>query len=397
MADYSFIDLHIHTEYSHEPGCDDTVEVVLKEAQEIAGRSGKDCLIAITDHNTILGIEEAKKLLATGKYPNVKLITGAEFTVDMSELNGVFGGNRVFRNNHILAYGFNEKDPDLIEFSRKFHAGRRPILRYSELVNLIQKAGGHLVIAHPGLIKINSRGIYNYTGPEKDEARETAQGIRSPKTILRNVPNAKFLLKVFYEQAKKRSGGILAGMERFHPDNYRKGFDKAIGEICENDLMLQTAGSDFHGYHLHTEFSVGNPFTRDFQNFYKDKLNDCTELQNGIHVSHLPGLELLTGEAPSKDREIRMINGHGEPITFDQYNIVVDSYREEQKNNNYSSGSNQNSNQKSYGKKGKKGGKGGKGGKRGGGNSYRTMYDYEDEIELNEDGEFEQKQIGDDE
>ena len=41
MYNYSFIDLHIHTEFSEEPGCDDTIETVFNDAEKIAERSGR--------------------------------------------------------------------------------------------------------------------------------------------------------------------------------------------------------------------------------------------------------------------------------------------------------------------------------------------------------------------
>lgn len=324
MSNYSFIDLHIHTIHSREPGCDDSVETVFKDAQKIADRSGKDCLIAITDHNTVSGISEARALAQSGKYPNVKIISGCEFTVDMSELNGMFGGNRIFRNMHILAYGFDENHPELVEHSRK--GGN---IRYSKLVNMIKNAGGYLVVAHPGLIKVSPKYAEAYQGTElKDELHSIAQNARSSNTILRNVPGGISLFKVLFHKLQKMSGGIMVGMERFHPDNYSWNFDNHLHQMCEEEGLIETAGSDFHGYHLHTDFSVGNPFRKEFQEYYKDTLKDCTDLQNGIHVSYLPGIELLTGEEQIAGKEISLISGNGEPITYEQYNIVSDAYRE---------------------------------------------------------------------
>ena len=193
MSNYSLIDLHTHTNHSRESGCDNTVEMVLRDAQMVADRSGKDCLVAITDHNAISGIAEAKELVASGKYPSVKILSGAEFTVDMTEMNGMFGGAKVFGNMHILAYGFDENHPALAQYARNGGLAVGKNLRYSQLVDIIQQAGGHLILAHPGLIKLNTQNAFFYQ-PEDEYAEQIkaiAQSARKSKTIMRNVPIIK--------------------------------------------------------------------------------------------------------------------------------------------------------------------------------------------------------------
>lgn len=329
MADYSLIDLHTHTVHSHEGGCDDKVEKVLEEAQIVAARSGKDALVSITDHNTILGTQEAYELLRSGKYPNVKLLSGCEFTVTLDEINQELGG-RVFGNCHILAYGFDPYDPALTEYSKKRGGVMGGKLGFSKFAEMIKNAGGHLVIAHPGLIKVFPKSLINYRGSEfNEELQGIAQSGRSSKTILRYVRNGEYLLELLYKKLNEKSGGLVVGMERFHPDNYSYGFDKNIGKICEKYGLAQTTGSDYHGEHLHTEFSVGNGFTENFQEFYKKAIQDSSDCRNGLYISHLPRLELLTNEKPSNDKEIRMITAHGETVTYEQYNQVNDAFDSE--------------------------------------------------------------------
>lgn len=332
MADYSFIDLHIHTEFSHEAKCDDKIEDVFKDAEEIAKRSGKKCLLAISDHNTVLGVAEARKKLQSGNYKNIELISGAEFSTEIGELNTLFGGNTVFTRAHILAYGFDENNPELVQFSKDFHSGKRGFIKFSELAKMMKNAGGHLILAHPGLLKVYQGGLGAYTGTEFSNEIKTA-GYSSKKTILRQMNKGKYILKVAYDKLEELSEGTLVGMERFHPDNYGRGLDNEIGKICEDKGLVQTSGSDFHGYHLHTMFSVGNPFTTTFQEFYKDTLKDCRNLKNGLHISHLPNIEFLTGESDKLEKydekdEIRLINGEGIPVSYEQYEIVKNALKE---------------------------------------------------------------------
>ena len=125
MKDYSFIDMHIHTAYSDEELCDLSIEQLLEMAQNRAKKSGKDCVISIADHNSILGVKEARRILNSpegmAKYPNVKLINGVEFTTDLIELCDQFDGDRVFTRCHTLAYGYDENNTELTAYSRITH------------------------------------------------------------------------------------------------------------------------------------------------------------------------------------------------------------------------------------------------------------------------------------
>ena len=132
MTEYSFIDMHIHTIYSDEELCDMSIEELLEKAQKKAEKMGKDCLISIADHNSILGVKKARKLLSGGgsKYPNVKLINGIEFTTDLIEFAPFFDGHKLFTRCHTLAYGYNENDPELTAYSKVAH------LHYSSSDNI---------------------------------------------------------------------------------------------------------------------------------------------------------------------------------------------------------------------------------------------------------------------
>lgn len=125
MGEYSFVDMHIHTEHSDEELCDMTIEQLLAKAQAKAESWGKDCVIAISDHNTILGVKKARQILNSNEgkinYPNVKLINGIEFTTDLVEMTSYFEGNKVFTRCHTLAYGYDENDKELTAYSRITH------------------------------------------------------------------------------------------------------------------------------------------------------------------------------------------------------------------------------------------------------------------------------------
>lgn len=124
MTEYSYVDMHIHTEFSDEELCDMTIEQLLDKAQKKAVERGGDCAISITDHNSILGVKKAREILKRDgktKYPNVKLINGIEFTTDLVEMSKLFNGEKVFTRCHTLCYGYKENDAELTAYSKVAH------------------------------------------------------------------------------------------------------------------------------------------------------------------------------------------------------------------------------------------------------------------------------------
>ena len=126
MDTYSFIDMHIHTQYSDEELCDESPEHIIKKAQEYAQKFNiqnnvnKKCLISFSDHNSILACVKAKTILKSGNYPNVEFVNGCEFTTDLCELTQ-FTNDKIFLKSHILGYNFDEKNPELLSYSLLTH------------------------------------------------------------------------------------------------------------------------------------------------------------------------------------------------------------------------------------------------------------------------------------
>lgn len=123
MKEYSFIDMHIHTKFSDEELCDMSIEQLLEKAEDYAITLGNDCVISISDHNTILGAKKAKQILVENpeKYPHVKLINGIEFTTDLTELKDHLDGENTFTRCHTLMYGYDENNKELIAYSKVAH------------------------------------------------------------------------------------------------------------------------------------------------------------------------------------------------------------------------------------------------------------------------------------
>ena len=110
-------DLHIHTHFSDSTS---SPEEVVEQAHE----HGLDC-IAITDHDTIAGIEPT--ITAAGKY-GIEVVTGIELS---SEING--------KDVHMLGYLFDRKDQEFIDRINCMQNAR--VTRMQEMINKLKAMG----------------------------------------------------------------------------------------------------------------------------------------------------------------------------------------------------------------------------------------------------------------
>src|SRR5262245_46199211 len=109
-------DLHLHSHRS---------DGVLAPAQvvEMAARAGLKA-IALTDHDTVDGVEEAIRAAP----PGLEVIPGVE-------LSAVYRGREI----HLLAYFMDPADPRLLEFLEPFQSERR--LRAERIVARLNAIG----------------------------------------------------------------------------------------------------------------------------------------------------------------------------------------------------------------------------------------------------------------
>lgn len=244
------IDLHIHSNYS------DGVfppEELLKMLQQYDYD-----LISITDHDTIDGCIDALKL---APHFDIRMITGVEISTD---ING--------RDVHILAYGFNPEDKAFRKFLQAIEKGR--LNRARKIVKLLAKEGKKIDFKEV----INLTGKFNLVGrPHIARALIEAGHCKDIKDVFDNyigegqpcyipkpAPNAPQVLDAIH-----KAGGIavlahpyiyrdddmiemliglgLDGIEVFYSrhtdyetDHYR--------EIADNNGLIKTGGSDFHGH-----------------------------------------------------------------------------------------------------------------------------------------------------
>lgn len=248
-------DFHMHSTYSDGSR---TVYEIFKEAKEI----GMDA-IAVTDHDTILGLKEVDKLSKKYKIP---FIPAAEFT-------GLIHNKRV----HILGFGINFNSRELLMYSRNLLEqlnikSKKQIMKIrASGINITEEEffkegqGGPLYRAK--ILRVMSR--YGYL--EEDKIMESLKyyfGKNGPFYIKDQVEY--FSVENIVDMIRRNSGvALLAhpgkikmkdvkiyhnlingdyfdGFEVYHPDNNEEVRNELLTIIKDKNLYV-SGGSDHHG------------------------------------------------------------------------------------------------------------------------------------------------------
>lgn len=247
------IDLHIHTtasDGSHTP-----TEIV-----RLAARKGLKA-IAITDHDTIDGIDEA---VSEGKKVGLEVLGGLELSVKLSEVN-----------IHLLGYLFDKGDNQLLAALGEIQDARQK--RNQQILKELQSldfpiestelqrisTSGQTGRPHIAKLLINKKVVATM-----DEAFEKYLGQGAVAYVPRKIYDVEDAIQII-----KNAGGVavvahpfqieksgedtlqileklitlgLDGVEVYYP-NHSKSFKKQLLSYAKKRSLLVTGGSDYHG------------------------------------------------------------------------------------------------------------------------------------------------------
>ena len=258
------IDLHVHTTASD--GQYSPTEIIEKAA------SKNISVMAITDHDTAAGIDEAAK---AAKKNNITLIPGTELNISFP--TGEF---------HLLGLGFTHISPSLQSIFDKLIQDRNN--RNYQIIEKMKSAGIEIsleeiqtdfpntIIGRPhfaaelqkkGIVKTRQQAFDQYlakgrpmyverTGANLDEsivAIKESGGvpvIAHPMSLYLSWGKLPDQLINFYER------GVL-GMEAFHP-GARVTECLRLEELAKKIGFFVTAGSDFHGEKIRADRKLGH-------------------------------------------------------------------------------------------------------------------------------------------
>ena len=257
-------DFHIHTTLSD--GSLPPEEVVT------LARNAQIDIMCLTDHDTLLSIDKAKKL--DKKIKDIKIYGGLEVSTYMPDIQ---------RYAHVLAYRCDRHDKALNRMVNR--TIKRRIDSFYQSIEIINKKGDvHIdkdkVEKYKGINGFYKQHILKYLvdiGYTSDMHGETRTNIFSrakgyahvefeyPETceaieIIRNAGGIPMLAHTFYSDnfqvIDRMTEAGLMGIEVYHPKHSAEQ-SKVLRDFCEKRGLLVSCGSDFHGMYSETDTQLG--------------------------------------------------------------------------------------------------------------------------------------------
>lgn len=247
------IDLHVHTTASDG-------DKSPKELLDYAIEKGID-VIAITDHDTVDGVEEA---INYSKDKNIIVIPGIEFDAEAPK-----------GQIHILGLFIDYKDINIQEKLQKVKDERNArndkfIAEFNKMgfeitLDELKKVSNEEVIAKPHFAKVflnkgyikNVEEIYNQYF-NKSPFKEMIRMSYKPQEVIEIIKKAKGLAILAHPHSLKLDDELLEekikefvsygldGIECYHSNHTKEQMSKYL-EIANKYNLLITKGSDYHG------------------------------------------------------------------------------------------------------------------------------------------------------
>lgn len=281
------IDLHIHSTESDG-------ECTPKEIVQIAKKNNLD-IIALSDHDTGSGIEEAIK---EGKKLGIKVIPAIEFTANDESV----------KKMHILGYNIDYKNKELQDIYKK--CMKDVERKNAEFLNCINKIGANIsfediskicksknirkpvfaeILLEKGYVS-NKEEVYEkyfFTEEFKNIKRENTD--ISPKEVIEiiNRFGGKAILAHPYSlglrglELENKIDELMSyglkGMECFHS---RQSNEQMIvyEKIAKDRNLIISKGSDFHGLNIYKDIYIGNGKFNNIKDISIKRLNKIEEI-----------------------------------------------------------------------------------------------------------------------
>lgn len=250
----SRIDLHAHTHESDGTERPAALVALAKEAGLVA--------LAVTDHDTVAGLPEARE---AGRSLGVEIVTGCEITAR-------FPG----RAMHVLAYGFDDREPRLLALLAQIVAGRsarnpRILDRLAALgapvtMDEVRAEAQGQVVARPHIARAlvrrghvpDLKSAFTRYLRDGGPAYVPAETV-PPEEVIAAVGAAGGVAVVAHPRQLRIDGeaGVralfaglrgagLGGIEAVHPSHDAE--HRALyADIASREGLVATGGSDFHG------------------------------------------------------------------------------------------------------------------------------------------------------
>ncbi|UTI53355.1 PHP domain-containing protein [Fusobacterium polymorphum] len=256
------IDFHLHTTASDG-------QYTPSEIVYLAHKLGIE-KIAITDHDTLNGLDEA-------------ICAASQYSIEV--LQGIELGASEHRYLHILGLGLKEKSEQLISMCNKLERSRNErkyrIINYLNEKGIdvslsdVEKVAGGNIIARPhfaqaminkGYVNSSKEAFDNYLDTTefqkierfKANANECIKAIHSAggKAFLAHPYQLNFLEKDLDSLIKKLTKSGLDGIECYYPLHTLEQTNFYL-QLVQKYKLLVSAGSDFHGEKIKPNIKMG--------------------------------------------------------------------------------------------------------------------------------------------
>ena len=203
--------LHNHTIYSDG---EMTVQELLDRACNYASRIKSNVYVALTDHNTLKGSQEAIKIIGQNpeKYENIKFVPGVELLAKYRWPD--HNPDEPPANLEMLAYCINPFDEKINDFLEKNKKDKHTKTALEEIFEVLNSVPGIYSLAHPGRVTL----------PKNREMESFMEGFKN------NGGNAIEAYYSYSESTEKSD------------ENY----SRIAKDYAEKMGMLKTGGRDSH-------------------------------------------------------------------------------------------------------------------------------------------------------
>lgn len=367
MKEYGFIDLHMHSEHSHEKDVNITVAGLLDIAQERAMETGKECVISITDHNSTLSATEAKEILAKNKekYSMISFISGVEMSVRLDELGKSKSGNSIFSHCHMLGYGYDESNEKLKAYSKITHYivgedknfGQQIMATRNILCEMFDVEIDLLdllpLIKTVSIDEIKEKFVetvvskYNLNREKVEKVASKVfvnKKLEDPKIISKSrlkiseasklicdaggkcsiahpsfiyyyvseigkLEKKKEIFADFLKNCQYVTENRISGIEVFYKHGTKDGFSNILYNIAKENNLYITCGSDYHGPILRPNIKIGYVFSNGFNAESLKEFNNAYPVNFANNITSLKFVDdVLNHKNSSKKYDFELNN-----------------------------------------------------------------------------------------
>jgi len=325
-------DLHMHSSTSID--ADDSIKHIIKKCE-----GQKTTIMAITDHNTIIGANDYLDRIGVDRLCTLSLVTnkvimvpGVEITARISEITNIKGNSAKI---HLLAYGIDRSDNSpiskLLEIKRinDIEVDLGMLFQLIEHFNLditkseIAKFIKYKKTSSNSFHSLTKNDILEFVKFFNLKLTNSEEELRNIIDTFRNTDrlnlDAKDVINLVHA-----SGGIVVlahpyqnlrrttqdkeiinfliqheidGFEIYYPQNVQS-CDTMIRNLCkDNKINIFTGGSDFHGEALKTFSEIYIPY----KPIEISKIQSFLEYMNKIEHSRAKGTLIIKNYTQLKD------------------------------------------------------------------------------------------------